>query len=143
MLEFNTRFGDPETQVILPRLVTDPLALMWAVIQGRLRDIKLEVKPDYAMCVVVAAKGYPGSYSKGDVITLPSVLPPETWIIHAGTALNAQRQIVSSGGRVLGVCARASTLRAAANRAYAVCDQLRFASKYFRRDIGARQLNRK
>lgn len=143
VLEFNTRFGDPETQVILPRLATDPLALMWAATQGRLRDIKLEVKPDYAMCVVVAAKGYPGSYPKGDVITLPSVLPPETWIVHAGTALNAQRQIVSSGGRVLGVCARAATLRAAADRAYAVCDQLKFASKYFRHDIGARQLNRK
>jgi len=150
VLEFNTRFGDPETQVILPRLATDPLALMWAATQGRLRDIKLEVKPDYALCVVVAAKGYPGSYPKGDVITLPALsqvegppaLPPETWIVHAGTALNAQRQIVSTGGRVLGVCARASTLRAAADRAYAVCDQLQFASKYFRHDIGARQLNR-
>jgi phosphoribosylamine--glycine ligase len=150
VLEFNTRFGDPETQVILPRLATDPLALMWAATQGRLRDIKLEVKPDYALCVVVAAQGYPGSYPKGDVITLPALsqvegppaLPPETWIIHAGTVLNAQRQIVSAGGRVLGVCARAATLRAAADRAYAVCDRLQYAAKYFRRDIGARQLNR-
>jgi phosphoribosylamine--glycine ligase len=143
VLEFNTRFGDPETQVILPRLATDPLALMWAATHGRLRDIKLAVKPDYAICVVVAAKGYPGSYPKGDVITPPAALPPETWIVHAGTALNAQRQIVSAGGRVLGVCARASTLRTAADRVYAVCDQLQFASKYFRHDIGARQLNRK
>jgi phosphoribosylamine--glycine ligase len=146
VLEFNTRFGDPETQVILPRLATDPLALMWAATQGRLRDIQLEVKPDYALCVVVAAKGYPGSYPKGDVITLPALSsvegPLETWIIHAGTALNAQKQIVSNGGRVLGVCARAATLRAAADRAYAVCDQLQYAAKYFRRDIGARQLNR-
>ena len=150
VLEFNTRFGDPETQVILPRLATDPLALMWAATQGRLRDFKLEMKPDYALCVVVAAHGYPGSYPKGDVITLPALsqvegpasLPPETWIIHAGTALNAQRQIVSAGGRVLGVCARAATLRAAADRAYAVCDRLQYAAKYFRRDIGARQLNR-
>jgi phosphoribosylamine--glycine ligase len=142
VLEYNTRFGDPETQVILPRLATDPLALMWAATQGRLRDISLEVKPDYAMCVVVAAQGYPGSYPKGDVITLPPALPPETWIIHAGTVLNPQRQIVSAGGRVLGVCARATTLRAAVDRAYAVCDQLAYAAKYFRRDIGARQLNR-
>jgi phosphoribosylamine--glycine ligase len=146
VLEYNTRFGDPETQVILPRLATDPLALMWAATQGRLRDIQLEVKPDYALCVVVAAKGYPGSYPKGDVITLPALSsvegPLETWIIHAGTALNAQKQIVSNGGRVLGVCARAATLRAAADRAYAVCDQLQYAAKYFRRDIGARQLNR-
>ena len=142
VLEFNTRFGDPETQVILPRLATDPLALMWAATQGRLRDIKLEVKPDYAMCVVVAAQGYPGGYPKGDVITPPAALPPGTWIIHAGTALNTQRQIVSAGGRVLGVCAQAATLRAAADRAYAVCDQLQYAAKYFRHDIGARQLNR-
>jgi phosphoribosylamine--glycine ligase len=150
VLEFNTRFGDPETQVILPRLATDPLALMWAATRGRLRDFKLEMKPDYALCVVVAAQGYPGGYPKGDVITLPALsqvegppsLPPETWIIHAGTVLNAQRQIVSAGGRVLGVCAQAATLRAAASRAYAVCDQLQYAAKYFRRDIGARQLNR-
>jgi phosphoribosylamine--glycine ligase len=142
VLEFNTRFGDPETQVILPRLATAPLALIWAATQGRLRDLKFEVKPDYAMCVVVAAQGYPGSYPKGDVITPPAALLPGTWIIHAGTALNTQRQIVSAGGRVLGVCAQATTLRAAADRAYAVCDQLQYAAKYFRRDIGARQLNR-
>ena len=115
---------------------------MWAATQGCLSEIDLEVKPDYALCVVIAAQGYPGSYPKGDVITPPAALPPETWIIHAGTALNAQRQIVSAGGRVLGVCAQAATLRAAADRAYAVCDQLQYASKYFRRDIGARQLNR-
>lgn len=142
VLEFNTRFGDPETQVILPRLATDPFALMWAATQGRLREITLEVKPEYAICVVVAAKGYPGNYPKGETITLPPALPPDTWIVHAGTALNAQQQVISAGGRVLGVCARASTLRTAANRAYAACDQLHFASKYFRRDIGARQLNR-
>jgi phosphoribosylamine--glycine ligase len=143
VLEYNTRFGDPETQVILPRLATDPLALLWAATQGRLQEVKLEVKPDYTICVVVAAKGYPGSYPKGEGLVLPPRLPPDTWVVHAGTALNARQQIVSAGGRVLGVCARAATLRAAADRAYAVCEQLQFASKYFRRDIGARQLNRK
>ncbi|MDD2764858.1 MAG: phosphoribosylamine--glycine ligase [Opitutaceae bacterium] len=143
VLEYNTRFGDPETQVILPRLATDSLGLMWAATQGRLREIKLEVRPDYAMCVVVAAKGYPGSYPKGEPITLPPRLPPDTWVVHAGTAIDARRQIVSAGGRVLGVCARASSLSIAADRAYALCDQLQFASKYYRRDIGARQLNRK
>ncbi|HZL46656.1 MAG TPA: phosphoribosylamine--glycine ligase [Opitutaceae bacterium] len=143
VLEYNTRFGDPETQVILPRLATDPLALMWAATQGRLKDIKLEVKPDYALCVVVAARGYPGRYAKGEAITLPPVLPPETWALHAGTALDDRQQLVSAGGRVLGICARAGSLRAAADRAYAVCAELQFASKYFRHDIGARQLNRK
>jgi phosphoribosylamine--glycine ligase len=143
VLEYNTRFGDPETQVILPRLATDPLSLMWAATQGRLSEIKLEVKPNYALCVVVAAQGYPGRYPKGEAIALPHVLPPDTWIFHAGTALNGQKQLVSAGGRVLGVCALAKSLRIAADKAYAVCAEIEFASKYFRRDIGARQLNRK
>jgi phosphoribosylamine--glycine ligase len=143
VLEYNTRFGDPETQVILPRLASDPLELMWAANQGRLSQFRLDLKPGYAVCVVVAAKGYPGSYAKGEAIALPAELPPETWIIHAGTALNARQQLVSAGGRVLGVCAQAASLRAAADRAYAACDRLQYASKYFRHDIGARQLNRK
>ena len=143
VLEYNTRFGDPETQVILPRLATDPLALMWAATQGRLREIKLEINADYTVCVVVAAQGYPGRYPKGEAITLPPSLPPATWIMHAGTALNSRHELVSAGGRVLGICARADSLREAAGRAYSVCAQLQFASKYFRHDIGARQLNRK
>ena len=142
VLEFNTRFGDPETQVILPRVAGDLLELLWAATQGRLAGVRFAVSPDPVICVVVAAKGYPGSYPKGESITLPDALGPDAWIVHAGTALNAQRQLVSAGGRVLGVCARAPTLRAAADRAYAVCDRLQYASKYFRRDIGARQLNR-
>ena len=144
VLEYNTRFGDPETQVVLPRLSTDLLALLWAAARGELRGFKLDVKPDYAVCVVVAAKGYPGSFPKGDVITLPptSSLPPQTFIYHAGTARNAAGQIVTNGGRVLGVTALGAILREAAARAYAACDQLQCASKYFRRDIGARQLNR-
>jgi phosphoribosylamine--glycine ligase len=143
VLEFNTRFGDPETQVIMPRLTTDLLALLWAAAHGRLRDAPLAIGPDPVICVVIAARGYPGHYPKGEVIGLETTLPPDTVIVHAGTALNAQGQVVSAGGRVLGVCARAGTLRAAADRAYAVCDQIQFASKYYRRDIGARQLNRK
>jgi len=143
VLEYNTRFGDPETQVILPRLDADPLALLWAATQGRLAGVKFGVKPEAVICVVVAARGYPGSYPKGEPLTMPARLEPDTWVVHAGTALNARREIVSAGGRVLGVCARGATLRAAAVRAYAVCDELQYASKYFRRDIGARQLNRK
>ncbi|MSU45655.1 MAG: phosphoribosylamine--glycine ligase [Lacunisphaera sp.] len=144
VLEYNTRFGDPETQVVLPRLSTDLLALLWAATRGELRGFKPDVKPDYAVCVVVAAKGYPDSYAKNDVITLPptSSLPPQTFIYHAGTARNAAGQIVTNGGRVLGVTALGATLREATARAYAACDQLQCASKYFRRDIGARQLNR-
>ncbi len=145
VLEYNTRFGDPETQVVLPRLATDLLALLWAAARGELRNFKLEVKPDYALCVVIAARGYPDSHPKGDVIIFPqtSDLPLQTFIYHAGTAKNAAGQIVTNGGRVLGVTALGPTLREASARAYAACDQLQCASKYFRRDIGARQLNRK
>ena len=142
VIEYNARFGDPETQVVLPRLATDLLGLLWAAATGELRGLKLEVKPDYAVCVVIAARGYPDAYPKGDVITFPSTLPPQTMIIHAGTAKNAAGQIVTNGGRVLGVTALAPTLREAADRAYAACEKLECASKYFRRDIGARQLNR-
>ena len=142
VLEFNTRFGDPETQVILPRVDADLLELLWAATQGRLAGVQPAVRSDPVICVVVAAKGYPGSYPKGEPITLPDALGPDAWIVHAGTALDAQHRLVSAGGRVLGVCARGATLRAAADRAYAVCDRLQFASKYFRHDIGARQLNR-
>jgi phosphoribosylamine--glycine ligase len=142
VLEYNTRFGDPETQVVLPRLATGVLALLWAAARGRLGGFKLEVKPDAAICVVLAAQGYPGNYPKGDVISLPDPLPPQTTVIHAGTARNAGGQIVTNGGRVLGVTALAPTLREAADRAYAACEKIQYRSKYYRRDIGARQLNK-
>ena len=145
VIEYNTRFGDPETQVVLPRLATDLLELLWAAATDRLSAVgPLAVKTDYAVCVVIAARGYPDAYTKGDVITLPApaALPPATTIYHAGTARNAAGQLVTHGGRVLGVTALAPSLRAAADRAYAACDQVQCATKYFRRDIGARQLNR-
>ena len=145
VIEYNTRFGDPETQVVLSRLATDLLELLWAAATDRLSAVgPLAVKTDYAVCVVIAARGYPDAYTKGDVITLPApaALPPATTIYHAGTARNAAGQLVTHGGRVLGVTALAPSLRAAADRAYAACDQVQCAAKYFRRDIGARQLNR-
>jgi len=143
VLEYNTRFGDPETQVVLPRLRTDLLALLWRAATGQLAGTTLEVRPEAALCVVVAAKGYPEKFPKGDVITFPAELPPATTIFHAGTAKNAAGDIVTNGGRVLGVTALAPTLREAADRAYAASDAIQCASKYFRRDIGARQLNRR
>jgi phosphoribosylamine--glycine ligase len=142
VLEYNTRFGDPETQVVLPRIKNDLLALLWAAARGELRGVQLDVRPEAAICVVVAAKGYPDAYSKGDVITFPATLPPQTSIIHAGTSKNAVGQIVMNGGRVLGVTALAPSLREAADRAYAACDEIQCVAKYYRRDIGARQLNR-
>jgi phosphoribosylamine--glycine ligase len=142
VIEFNARFGDPETQVVLPRVASDVLALLWAATRGELAGVRLETRPEFALCVVIAAKGYPDAYPKGDVITFPATLPAGVSILHAGTAKKPTGEIVTNGGRVLGVTALAPTLRAAADRAYAVCDQIGCASKYFRRDIGARQLNR-
>ncbi|MGA3007901.1 MAG: phosphoribosylamine--glycine ligase [Opitutaceae bacterium] len=144
VIEYNARFGDPETQVVLPRLATDVLGLLWSAARGELGKIKLAVKPESALCVVLAARGYPDAYPKGEVITLPAPasLPAGAFVFHAGTARSAGGDIVTAGGRVLGATACAPTLREAADRAYAVCNQIQFASKYFRHDIGARQLNR-
>jgi phosphoribosylamine--glycine ligase len=142
VLEYNTRFGDPETQVVLPRIASDVLELLWLAARGELRDYRLETKRDYAVCVVVAAQGYPDQYPKGDVIIFPDKLPTDTTVIHAGTAINSAGQTVTNGGRFLGVTALGSTLREAADRAYTACDLIRCDSKYFRRDIGARQFNR-
>ncbi len=144
VLEYNTRFGDPETQAVLPRLETDVLALLWAAARGELHGFRLAVKPGHALCVVIAARGYPGAYRQGRPHHAPpaAALPPGTFITHAGTARNAAGKVVTNGGRVLGVVALAPTLREAANRAYAACAQVQCASKYYRRDIGARQLAR-
>ncbi|MDX2187543.1 MAG: phosphoribosylamine--glycine ligase [Opitutaceae bacterium] len=142
VLEYNTRFGDPETQVVLPRVDGDVLTLLWAATQGHLKQVNPGVRPEAAICVVIAAKGYPDKFPKGDRIELPEKLPPATTILHAGTAKNDQGQVVTNGGRVLGVTALAPSLAEAAARAYAACEQITCASKYYRRDIGARQLKR-
>ena len=142
VLEFNTRFGDPETQAVLPRLATDTLDLLWAAACGSLGGFALEVRGQSAICVVVSARGYPGAYPSGDAIELPASLPDGVALLHAGTARDAAGRLVTSGGRVLGVTAVAATLKEAAQRAYAVCAEIGCASKYYRRDIGARQLRR-
>ncbi len=143
VIEYNARFGDPETQVVIPRLKNDLVDLLWSAARGSLKGKSLEVRSDYAVCVVIAAKGYPDKFSKGDPIVFPAQLPPRTIIYHAGTAKNSTGQIVTNGGRVLGVTALAESLSLAAERAYQACDTIECPSKYFRRDIGAKQLNRK
>ncbi len=142
VIEYNARFGDPETQVVLPRVGNDVLALLWAAARGELAGMKLVEKSTHAICVVIAAKGYPDHYAKGEPIVFPATLPAGVSILHAGTGRKPTGEFVMNGGRVLGVTALAPTLRAAADNAYAVCDQIQCATKYFRRDIGARQLNR-
>ncbi|HVU16282.1 MAG TPA: phosphoribosylamine--glycine ligase [Candidatus Didemnitutus sp.] len=142
VLEYNTRFGDPETQVVLPRIANDLLELLWRAATGALQGVSLTVRPEAAICVVVAAVGYPGAYAKGEPIRLPGELPPGVSVLHAGTARGPGGGVVSNGGRVLGVTALAPTLAGAAERAYATCERIEYASKYFRRDIGARQLKK-
>lgn len=142
VLEFNTRFGDPETQVLITRLESDPVALMLATAKGELDQIEVKVKDEYAMVVVLASEGYPGSYPKGLPLSFPDQLGDNELIFHAGTKQNENGEIVTNGGRVLGVTALGSTLQEAAHRAYAICDQVEFDTKYFRRDIGAKELSR-
>ncbi|MCU0792301.1 MAG: phosphoribosylamine--glycine ligase [Opitutaceae bacterium] len=144
VLEYNTRFGDPETQVVLPRLADDLLALLWEAATGLLdRSGRAAERAEHALCVVVATQGYPDAYPKGDLIALPAAPTPGVRIYHAGTARNASGQLVAAGGRVLGVTALAPTLRQAADAAYQVCAGVNWQTKYYRRDIGAKQLNRR
>lgn len=142
VLEFNTRFGDPETQVVLPRLESDLLELLWAAATGALHGHRLKVRPGHTLCVVVCSKGYPDRHPTGEPIELPPHLSGPVAILHAGTARDPQGRVVTAGGRVLGVVATGGTLAEAAALAYATCESIHFASKYYRRDIGARQLKR-
>ena len=142
VLEFNVRFGDPETQVILPRLATDPLELMLAVTRGTLNAVSYAVHPGVALCVVLAAGGYPGNYRKGDPLTLPEEVPADHWIFHAGTRTDENGVLRTNGGRVLGVTGLAADLRAASTSVYALCDAISFPGKTLRRDIGGKQLRR-
>ncbi len=142
VLEYNTRFGDPETQAVLPRLGDQVLPLLWAAAHGQLADFRLTVRPEATICVVLSAQGYPDAYVRGDPVKLPNALPPDVTVLHAGTARDAAGQWVSAGGRVLGVVALAPSLREAAARAYSVCAAIDWPTKYYRRDIGARQLAR-
>ncbi len=140
VLEFNVRFGDPETQVVLPLLENDLLEVLQAVTEGRLSETNVEWKKKAAVCVVLASAGYPGHYPKGMVITgLKARQSTALKVFHAGTAQQAA-EVVTSGGRVLGVTALADSLETARERAYKTAGEISFEGKIFRRDIGARAL---
>ena len=142
VVEFNVRFGDPECQVLLPLLKTDPVDVMYACATGTLDPKTVEFHNDSNIIVVLAAEGYPGTPRKGDVISLPSRIPAGTGIIHSGTVREDNGTITTAGGRVLGVTARGKNLSEAAKSAYALIAQIRFEGMHYRRDIGARQLRR-
>jgi phosphoribosylamine---glycine ligase len=140
VLEFNCRFGDPETQAILPLLETPLVDLFAACIERKLANIMpLAWYPAVATCVVVSAQGYPNNFSKGQPITSVAAPVNNTIIFQAGTQLT-QGQLVTDGGRVLGVTAFASTFAESINLAYQAIDSVHFDGMYFRRDIGQRAL---
>lgn len=138
VIEYNCRFGDPETQVVLPLLKTDLLTIMQAVENETLSSLHVEWAEGAAACVILASGGYPGSYAKGRPITIPQ-LPQDIICYHAGDR-QSESGLVTNGGRVLGVTATAPTLKQALEKAYAAADAIDFEGKYMRRDIGRRAL---
>jgi phosphoribosylamine--glycine ligase len=141
VLEFNARFGDPETQVYLPRLENDLMELLDASVDGKLEGICLRWSALTSVCVVMASGGYPGSYAKGKPITglAEAAALPQTKVFHAGT-VRAGDAVVTNGGRVLGVTAWASDLPAARKAAYEAVEKIRFDGAQYRRDIAAKAL---
>jgi phosphoribosylamine---glycine ligase len=140
VLEFNVRFGDPETQAILPRLRPDLLTLLeQATVPGGLEGVELDWAPEAAVTIVLASAGYPESSSSGDVITGLDRLPENVYVTHAGTAESDAGAIVTAGGRVLNVTALGSDLAEARSAAYAAADMVEFAGKQMRRDIALRK----
>ena len=139
VLEFNARFGDPETQVYLTRLENDLVELLDASVSGTLDKISLKWKPEASVCVVMASGGYPGNYTKGKPILglAEAAKLPDTKVFHAGTALE-DSQIVTNGGRVLGVTALGKDLKSAQAAAYAAVGRICFDGAHFRRDIAAK-----
>ena len=137
VIEYNCRFGDPETQVVLPLLESDLLTVMRACTYGTLAECKVKFREGNACCVVLASKGYPGSYGKGYEITIPERLRQNVYV--AGAVLK-DGKLETGGGRVLGVTAVAKTLPEAVKDAYTMAEQVTFENRYYRKDIGARAL---
>jgi phosphoribosylamine--glycine ligase len=142
VVEFNVRFGDPECQVLMPSMETDPVEIMESIARGTFRAADVRLRPGATLIVVLAAHGYPAAVRIGDTIELPAELPEGVDILHGGTQRQPNGSLVTSGGRVLGIVAHGATLAEAAQKAYAVAPQVRFAGCHYRRDIGARQLRR-
>ncbi len=138
VLEYNARFGDPEAQVVLPRMKNDIIDVMEACIDGRLDEIELEFEDNAAVCVVLASEGYPVSYKKGyEIKGLEKFKDADGYYcFHAGTKFDDQGRIVTNGGRVLGITAKGGDLKEARKNAYAATEWVEFGNKYMRHDIG-------
>ncbi|QDH21901.1 phosphoribosylamine--glycine ligase [Saccharibacillus brassicae] len=143
-IEFNARFGDPETQVVLPRLESDLLEIFLAAVNGTLADADIRWSDEAAVCVVLASEGYPASYPKGRVITgiEDAESDERSLVFHAGTARNEAGELVTAGGRVLGVVGRGAGLAEARDAAYAAAQRIAFDGAHMRGDIAAKALPR-
>ncbi len=142
VLEFNARFGDPETQVVLPRLKNDLVEVMLACANQTLDQVALAWRDEWAVSVVLTSAGYPGSYEKGKVITGidDAAAMENVTVYHAGTAVNENGEVVTAGGRVIDVTALGATFEQARNLAYEACEKIQFEGKTLRHDIGLRAL---
>ncbi|MET0556970.1 MAG: phosphoribosylglycinamide synthetase C domain-containing protein, partial [Vicinamibacteria bacterium] len=143
VLEYNARFGDPETQVIMARMKSDIVPVLKGVADGQLGDVKMEWTKEPAVCVVLAAGGYPNEVETGKEVKGLAALKglPDLQVFHAATALR-DGKVVTVGGRVLGITALGQNLDAAVQRAYDAADKIHFDGMQFRRDIGAKALAR-
>lgn len=135
VLEFNVRFGDPETQSILLRLDSDLFDIMTAVSTRTLNTVDVKWKDEHVACLVLASGGYPGSYEKGKVITGLEDVDDDIIVFHAGTSFNGD-DVVTSGGRVLNICALGSSLEETRDKVYKAAEVINFEGKYYRKDIG-------
>lgn len=141
VLEFNVRLGDPETQPLMMRLESDWGEVLMAAAHGCLKMDRLEWSPEPTTCVVIASAGYPGPYHTGEAITGLNAIPDGAVAFHAGTK-NVNGNVVTGGGRVLGVTAKGADLKASIDAAYAAVEKIHFAGMHYRKDIGARGLQR-
>lgn len=135
VIEYNVRMGDPETESVFPRIQSDVVELFEHTFAGTLNETELKINPQAAACVMMVAKGYPESYPKGDVIQgIANVT--DSLVFHAGTALNANGETITNGGRVICVTSLADNLKEALNKSYQSVEKIQWQNKYFRRDIG-------
>ena len=139
VLEFNCRFGDPETQALLPRMKSDLLEVLWAVAENRLHEVEVEWSDDACVGVVLASGGYPGQYETGFPIEGLDDLDADVLIFHAGTRRGDDGRLVTAGGRILTVAATGRTMAEAREKAYRNVERIRFQGVHYRRDIGASQ----
>lgn len=135
VIEYNCRLGDPETEVILPRLKNDLIEMIIAMDEGKLNEVKIETDPRTAVTIMLVSQGYPEKYEKGKVIQLPEVIPEESIVFHAGTR-EEEHILKTNGGRVLSVTSLAPTLDSALKSSLEIADQIKYEGKYYRNDIG-------